>query len=355
MRNVSRTLTPACLTPALCAILKTYLEKSSNETNKGVEGVPALPTGTFDTFESMERFNSFMMGERSEVSGLPLSYIGRDTEAILLEIDDPIFGDPASVYETELEELTERGPFYMSDANGVLTTTKLPYYKQDNNEYLSYLEHFLRGSVHLTHIKKFHRTKDGRGAVLNLRAILTSKDNIATLADKNMDVLTNLTYDGTITKKWSFDKFILTHAKCHNRNDHLKKYGHTELNENGKVRYLHNGITDKKLESCVLAMKANTDKFSTFTACAEYVTTHIAKIKTPRISTVNISSVGGSRRGRGGRGGGRGGNHVPGAGGPTADNYDKNKDYSQFAVANKYYARPEWLALTADQRNYMRS
>ena len=60
-----------------------------------------------------------------------------------------------------------------------------------------------------------------------------------------MDKLQATKYDGSQTKNWNFDKYVMAHVDLHNQAEHLKSYGFTSVTGYVKVNAFTRNIAEK--------------------------------------------------------------------------------------------------------------
>ena len=184
---------------------------------------------------------------------------------------------------------------------------------------------------------------------------MLGEDAINNHASRAENRLQELSLDGQRKKNWDFNKYVLAHKEQHIILEKLKEYGYAGIDDNSKIRYFLQGITDPKLDSVKANLACQAGLIKTFdyvvTSYRTYMQTHKETTSTKR-TALNISTLTSDSA----RSNARGGNRTSGSKkkSPDDDGYVANKNYDKSKIATRYYASKEWNALKPDQRNYLR-
>ena len=137
--------------------------------------------------------------------------------------------------------------------------------------------------------------------------------------------LQTLNLNGTKTKNWNFERYLVEHKEQHMILEKLKDYGHAGISELSKVSYFKRGITDPALEhvkGSLACQKGTTTFDDVVTAYRTYKQSFTSDKGTTR--SINVSAISAST---GNRTSDRE-NKI----GEKEDGYDQSKDYSNYHV-----------------------
>jgi hypothetical protein len=194
----------------------------------------------------------------------------------------------------------------------------------------------------------FLAKQDARGAFIALHTQLLGRAAIANYANAAENRLSSLVLDGTKTKNWNFEKYLVQHKEQHMTLDKLKAHDHAGISESSKINHFVRGITDPAYVS-VLAALATSPK-DTFDEVVASFRTFTNSSKATKLSgnkcSINVAAVSTYT-------GNRTNDRVKKTG-EKEDGFDINKDYSQYSIAPRFYKVPEWNKLSKGQRNFLR-
>jgi hypothetical protein len=186
-------------------------------------------------FKDMEQYFDQRLSNATKVT---LSYLIRANVAVPDENDDP-----ETNYSSWNEEQVARCPHY--DASGVHT----PFYVADNQTLWSILYVMFYNQDSYTHMKRFAKSCDGRGAYKALKDFYLSTRKVQNHG-RNIDArLSRLVFTGH-NKKLSFHKYITAHRVCHSQLNGLKEHGYSGIDESSTVRPFLDGIKYGPLVLC---------------------------------------------------------------------------------------------------------
>ena len=306
-------------------------------------------------FEFFDEFKEFLAENIGPISNRPLAYVVREKEDVKDAETDPMYGQLDSIYNNNIHEIEHRAPI-TSIVNGVETQHK--HFKLDNTIVWKLLLSILTDTTFITYIKRFASKQDGRSAFKALKTHLLGEDAINNHASKAENRLTELNLDGQRKKNWDFNKYVLAHKEQHIILEKLTEYGYAGIDDNSKIRYFLQGITDPKLDAVKANLACQTGLIKTFdyvvTSYRTYMQTHKETTANKR-TALNISQLTSNSASNNARSGNRN-NRFSGSKkrSPDDDGYVANKNYDKSKIATRYYASKEWNALKSDQRNYLR-
>jgi hypothetical protein len=230
--------------------------------------VDLIPNLTHErTLEWFDEFREFLDTRIGATSMRPLAYVVRAREAVKPAASDPATGQPGSIYQTYAHEIRERAPIKQFD------NTLDRHFAADNAAVWKILWMKLKKGKYQSYIKPFLAKQDARGAFMALHDQLLDRAAIANYANAAENRLTSLFLDGTKTKNWNFDKYLVQHMEQHLILNKLKDFGYAGIDENSKIHYFMRGITDPAYES-VHAVLATSPK-QTFVEVVESFRTYI--------------------------------------------------------------------------------
>jgi hypothetical protein len=207
----------------------------------------------------------------------------------------------------------------------------------------------LKKGKYQSYIKPFYDEQDARGAFFALHKQLLGKSAIANYASAAQNKLSSLVLDGTKNKHWTFDKYLVQHKEQHMILTKLKDFGYAGIDENTKMNYFVNGITDPAFDFIQSVIQSSPKQ--TFDEVVEAFRTSInSKKAKAKLSgnkrTINVAAVSTTTGNRT--------NDRAKKTGEQEDGFDINKDYSQYSIAPRFYKVPEWNKLSKGQRNFLR-
>jgi hypothetical protein len=264
-----------------------------------------------DVLEDIDNYLIRKLGS----SGLPLSYIVRETVA-LDPNDDPGYGLP-----TPQEEMIARGPH-----NGV-------YYQQDNNEVWQMIRHVTHGGPGWSWVQSFQRTCDGRQAYLVIKTHYLGESYSARIRAQADNIIETAFYDGK-SRTFTFERYC-----------EVLKSAFTDIEATGelvsetrKVRVLLHGIQDNRLSHAKSQVLATPMLKETFESALYF----IAQFQEEKRSydankSTNNRNVSAANRN---------------------SSYKQNKSPAKpkrnMQVTDRYYTYSEWINLTEDQQRQVR-
>jgi hypothetical protein len=336
----SRTVEPEDVTVQAIKKLRNYkviLEKGSTELD-----VDRIPNLTHEkTFEWFDEFREFLNTRISATSGRPLAYVVRKREAVKAPTIDPPKGEQGSAYKTYADEIRERAPVRLID-----NTLDLDF-EDDNALVWQILWSKLKGGKYQSYIKPYLDQQDARGAFIALHTQLLGRAAIANYANAAENKLTNLALDGTKTKGWTFDKYLVQHKEQHMILDKLKNYDHAGISESSKINHFVRGITDPAYVSVLAALATSPkDDFDEVVASFRTFRNSSKGKLSGHKRSINIAAVSTSTGNRT--------NDRAKKTGEKEDGFDIDKDYTQYSIAPRFYKVQEWNRLSKGQRNFLR-
>ncbi len=250
-------------------------------------------------------------------TGIPLAYVIREN---LDPADDPAGG--ADNWPSKQDELVARAPI-RTVQNEVTTWNST--YKTDNRKVWEKLAVLMRKLDYCwTHIKKFHKSKDGRAAFMALKTFYLGAHYVDQMANTAENKLATTFYTGE-RRNFTFDKFVQIHIEQHTILDGLKEQGYTGIDPRSKVRYLMNGIKTTALDSVKTRILTEDGLRSNFDRCVCLYSDFIKASNTHTLKTAGIAAL-------------HGGGHRGGRGEPD------------MSVEDRYYDSNEYRALSAAQK-----
>ena len=211
--------------------------------------VDLIPNLTHErTFEWFEEFPEFLDDRISATSFRPLAYVVRASEAVKPSALDPPKGVAESVYQTYADEIRARAPIRLADNSLDLD------FEDDNVAVWKILWMKLKKGKYQSYIKPFLAKQDARGAFIALHTQLLGRAAIANYANAAENRLSSLVLDGTKTKNWNFEKYLVQHKEQHMILDKLKAHDHAGISESSKINHFVRGITDPAYVSVLAAL-----------------------------------------------------------------------------------------------------
>ena len=257
-------------------------------------------------------------------NGRPLSYILRGSVAIPVG-NDPGFGEPGTVYGSMRDEIASRA------------SHAAPQYQLDNAKVFDLLAEAVNDHKHVKlQIKKFTKTKDGRGAWLNFTKHYRGANEIEAMEAAAEKQLETLVYRGE-KQRYNFETHVSKHIKAHL--DIAKATG-TEVPENTKVRKLLASLQHATMSVGVATIRAQDDLRGDFDASVNYLRAFIIANdvgETRTISEFKSDKFNANKKRKGDNDrGGRGGN---------------KKKQVTWKGLDRFYPPKEWWALPQTERD----
>ena len=282
---------------------------------------PDYPVQTLNLTLAAKTFNKTrtLLSRMRRVTGVPLSYVIRNTLFPPHESDDPAFGEQELAYTSIDSELISRAPILhklcdlMDDldeleADGPFAITFL----SDAKKVWAILHAQYTTSSAWQQVKKHLTTQNGRQVWRTLHTLFFGGDRVNTEYFDIILTLKTLFYSGD-RKNYNFDKYCTAHVEQHNRLSALQEYGVQGLDEKMKIHYFEEGIKDDSFNSVKTMILADRKKFPDFISVMNLYSNFKRTQKNdiaPQGRTISALNQGRGGRGRGGtgRGRGRGGN-----------------------------------------------
>ena len=298
-------------------------------------------------FEWFELFKDYLNEYTGSVSKRPLGYVVRSSFEVKPEATDLSYGHDDSEYTDFYDEIQHRAPIkHAIIRNDNASFKQDPHFRLDNNRVWTLLSKTLEGTSDATYIEKHKSKKDGREAFLHLHQQLLGSEAISNEASAAENALADSTLRENV-RAFQLEDFIKKHIRQHTILHKLKKFGHSGIDENSKIRHFIKGIQDAKYApvKASLAVKCPTTFDDVVTAFRTFEQNQ--KLTAPRSNRgrkLNVSST-------------TTGNRKAGSPGPTqeSDGFDENETYEEHKInPNVYYKGNHWNQLTKGQRNYLR-
>ncbi len=279
--------------------------------------VPDKPTDLSDLIKwevFWERWKTYLSRIRGAAK-CPLSYVIREHE----EVVDVHY---TAVYEDH-------------DARLVATTTLAgDWYTLDNHRVYDEFKALVLKGLGWSFIKQFDRLKDGRNAVLTLRRQCEGTSAIQTRKASAYAKISSAKYSGQ-KRNFTFDQYVEMHQAAYNTLAELNE----AVPETKKVADFLAGITDTKLSTAKDLILGDPAKLGDFEACQQYLKTLVYNKATQDTHERNVSGV----QGGNGKGKNKG----------KRNRQSGNADKSDLTARS--YTREEWLKLSKEQREKIRS
>jgi hypothetical protein len=219
------------------------------EATKEFPDIDKIPNLTHERiFEWFDEFREFLRPRIGKRSGRPLGYVVRKNLEVKDDFLDPTFGEDSLAYNTHDEEVEARAPIKRYDKGCMMTTEDDRYFRSYNAEVWEILWLRFKNGKYQAYIKPFLNKRDGRAAFTTLHHQLLGEQGIGNYAAAAELKLQTLNLNGTKTKNWNFESYLVEHKEQHMIREKLKYYGHAGISEISKVSYFKRGITDPALD-----------------------------------------------------------------------------------------------------------
>ena len=344
----SRIVETRAMTPS--AIQELHDFKLVLEIESELPDVTTIPNLTHDRiFEWFDEFREYLDERVGKASQRPLSYVVRKTTAVKPSMLDPETGKPDSTYMNYSHEVHDRAPIKVRNE-----TTRIETYDHhflaDNVTVWKILWLKLKKGKYSSYLRPFLKSRDARKAFFALHDQLLGHAAIANYGNAAENRLKDLVLDGTKTKNWNFDKYLVEHKEQHMILEKLKEYGHAGLSESSKVNHFTLGITDPTLQPVKASLAVSGFDLSFDAVVTSYRTYKSSlqmqpgKTANKRVNVSAVSTTSGNRT-----------SDRENKIGEKEDGFDSSKDYSKFSVKPRFYKVGEWNGLSKAQRNFLRA
>ena len=216
--------------------------------------------------------------------GIPLAYIIRK-DSKPKEGEETDWDDP-------LEQLIERGPHTITEANG--TIIKHPMFVPDNKMLFDMLAELTREHECWTCIKSHARARNGRAAYVALNNHYLGPNSIGNMAATAEHKLINATYRGE-GRHWDFERYATLHKEQHTILEGLEEYGYAGMDEGIKTRQLLAGIKTTALDGVKTQILCNAELRQDFAKCVVLFKDYIMQPKVNkrelRIGTIQFRNT----------------------------------------------------------------
>ncbi len=259
--TIDRPTTPANM--HFTNLLKDFEEQWKSLERKKEADAPDTPTITralpiMKWSEAFETFLSQVIGNRM----IPLSYVIRTDETVAATAPPLIANKCYSVEHGSVE-----GELVARSSHGHVI------FKDDNQKVYNYLEEATRSTQYANSLKKFARTKNGRGAWLALLSQYAGKDKYTSEIEKQEDFIHNRKWRGN--NKFSLEAFIMQHRSAHVSLERCALQVPYQLpNERTRVQHLLRAIecSDQSLKAALANVISDENgKMLDFEAAAGYL------------------------------------------------------------------------------------
>ena len=301
--RVSRVVQPADVT--LDAIRTVRELREFESTYKKPEDLPSINAKDWPkTMEAIDEYLRSVLGERK----IPLAYVVRKDENIA-----PV----GEIFPTIQDEMIARAPHFTTNATGERVPD--PIYLVNREKVWDIISRITREHSSWTYVKPAQRTRDGRMAYNGLYLHYLGPNNVDNMATMAEDKLKNTVYNGE-QRRWDFEKYINVHKQQHSIMEGLVEHGYTGIDPRSKVRYLLDGIKTDKFDAVKTRIMSDEKLRVDFDACVTLYQDYIRQTtKGKPNATVNISEL-------------------------------KTGKRKAEAVADRYYTKDEYNALSAEQK-----
>ena len=186
-------------------------------------------------FELLIEHISKFRGKETMVS---LGYVIRTEATVVASVDDPL----TNYSDMDAQQIA-RCPIFM----GTSTTIKEPSFQAENAQVWTILHDIFCTTPTYQYMKRFAKTKDGRGAFLALIDTYLGKMNTNLLASKYEKERDNLIYTGD-KRNFTFQKYIDKHVEFYNILQGLKEHGYHGVDDDTRVRKFVEGVKTPLLD-----------------------------------------------------------------------------------------------------------
>jgi hypothetical protein len=197
---------------------------------------------------------------------------------------------PLSYLIQEQEAVTQEA----LDANYALTIDRLiattilvgAHFDLDNRTLYDKLKPLVVDGPGWAFVRKYDKAKDGRKAVLALKAQAEGLSSQLTCKAKAYASIASAAYHGP-RRRFTFVNYVSVHQEAHNKLFDLKE----EVKESKKVGDFLKGIHDPSLQVGKTVILSNVHKLGDFEECKQYLSTLVANMSNQSKSERNVSSV----------------------------------------------------------------
>ena len=252
---------------------------------------------------------STYLGRVKGAAHIPLVYLIREHVAVTNEITTATYASP-------------------EDKLIAITVHAGEHYEVDNRTLYEELKPLVVDGPGWGFIKKFDKTKDGRGAVLALKAQAEGQSAKLTRKAKAYASMTSAAYRGQ-RRGYTFDNYVSIHQEAHNELLDLEE----EVPESKKVTDFLKGIQDPQLQVGKQIILGDPKKMGNFEECQQYLGTLIQNTGVQAKMERNVSSVRSN-------GGGGGNSNSGGSGGSLVEK-----------IKGGSYSNVQWGELTTAEKD----
>jgi hypothetical protein len=181
-----------------------------------------------------------------------------------------------------------RAAAYASDVDRHIATTvhEGRHFDLDNTTLYDELKSLVVDGPGWAFVRRFDRTKNGRAAVLALKAQAEGVSSKLTRKAKAYASITNAVYRG-LRRGYTFANYVTTHQEAHNELFDLEE----PVSESKKVTDFLKGIQDPSLQVGKTVILSDPAKLGDFDECQQYFSTLIQNTSTQAKAERNVSSV----------------------------------------------------------------
>ena len=227
----------------------------------------------------------------------------------------------------------------------VITVLEGAHYREDNKHMYEELQALTIDGPGWTFIKNFQRARNGRAAILALKAQSKGWSAIETRKQEAYAMLALACYAGPRCN-WTFQEYVQHHQDVHQELEICNE----AIPETKKVTDFLASITDPRLDNAKDLILGNAMYLTSFTEMQQYIVTLVSNKKTQSSRERQISEVdirhGGQHKGgkKGGKGGRKGGGRKGG-----------QDDGGELKIHSGTYSRKEWQQLGTEGQNKVRA
>jgi hypothetical protein len=201
-----------------------------------------------------KQFDNYCSAIRGSMK-IPISYVYRDHVVVTEEMFAVEYDDS----DTELmETVALRGE----------------HYKLDNKSVWDILAPLVTHGHAWPFIKKFEKSKDGRGAILVLKSQAEGESSLSTRKAKAYEILKSTTYTGK-SSKFTFENYIERLQFAFSELAECEQ----EVPESKKVETLMSNIETDKLSGAMTYLIGNPELLSSFERSSDYCMSFLARLK----------------------------------------------------------------------------
>ena len=299
---------------------------------------------------AFEAMDSYLQLRLSDLSGIPLAYLVRETQVPKPEDDDPSTNYGGNWVA---EQIARCPHFEHLPAGSTVATT---YYVEDNIKLWHILHELFKAHQSFTHLKPFQKKQDGRGAYRALFDYHLGKKHLQNRSRATEATLNKLRYTGE-SKRFTFDRYVNQHKDAHTILDGLKQYGYSGIDNASKVRRFLDGIQYKPLDSAKYHINTHDTLDEDFDGVVNFLKNTLIQNNlmsgdsTAQISATAVAKGAGTKTANnkkssgGGKSVGFAPNTKQGNGGGTTPQPTHYVD-----VEDRYYTNEEYKDMSQDQR-----